>query len=148
MCLVGVKRSVLERLIQVLSRRHLTFAALVPRPTASPGRHRATLVLKNRAIVQICQLLAAGNDSLAVVLDFAGDWVALHLQDMEVLHFRQDVEHDGVLELIVRNIQHTNGATLGEVRDVLGRGEAVVRQLQRVQALQVRHARHGLDTVI
>jgi hypothetical protein len=82
------------------------------------------------------------------VLDLARDRVALHLQDVQVVHARQHVEHRRVLELVVGDVEHANRAACGELLDVGGVRNAVVRHLQCVEPLEACNVGDGLDRVV
>mmetsp|Transcript_13726 Transcript_13726/g.31785 ORF Transcript_13726/g.31785 Transcript_13726/m.31785 type:complete len:307 (+) Transcript_13726:890-1810(+) len=146
MCLVHLEAPISQRLRQH-HRRHRPplLLRLVGGTRLGPCAGGAPLVLKNGSVVEICKLLAPRNHSLAIVLNLAGEGVALDLQDAKHGHGRENLEARGVLELVVLKVQHTDRGALAEMLNVLHAAQAVVGDLKRVQRCEVGYVGDGAD---
>lgn len=70
------------------------------------------------------------------MLDLARDRVALELEHTKLRHACEDVEHCGVLELVVLKIQDTDAWALGKVLHVCYLAQPVICHLESVEPTQ------------
>ena len=65
----------------------------VPGAYVSPGMCAVPLQIKDGPVIQVCQHWKPCNETFAVVLDVADDWVAFHVQAAQVWQRSEVVHH-------------------------------------------------------